>query len=90
MALKPWTAMLKASENNGWGDTMMLRLLLWPFYLVWGLIVFLFGLMGALLSIVLGLVLLILGVILTMTIIGAIVGIPLIFIGLGLMLFAFF
>jgi len=38
----------------------------------------------------LGLVLLIVGAVLTMTIIGAIVGVPLILLGMGLMLCSFF
>ena len=68
----------------------MLRLLLLPFRLVWGLVAFLFGLMGVLVSVVLGLVLLLVGGVLTMTIVGAIVGIPLVLLGLGMIVFAFF
>ena len=68
----------------------MLRLLLLPFRLIWGLIAFLFGLMGILLSITLGLMLVVVGGVLTMTVIGAIFGIPLILVGLGLVLFGFF
>ena len=66
----------------------MLRLMLLPFRLVWGLIAFLFGLMGVLISISLGLVLLVAGAVLTMTVVGAIFGIPLILLGLGFLLFA--
>jgi len=68
----------------------MLRLLLWPFYLAWGLIAFLFSLMGVIISVALGLVLLLVGLVLTMTVIGAIAGIPLILIGLGLLAFSIF
>ena len=68
----------------------MLRLFLLPFRLVWGLIAFLFGLMGALISIALGLMLLTVGAVLTMTIVGAVFGIPLILLGLGFLLFAIF
>ncbi|MCL2569279.1 MAG: hypothetical protein FWE12_07640 [Oscillospiraceae bacterium] len=68
----------------------MLRLLLLPFRIVWGLIAFLFSLMGIFLAIILGLVLLGSGVVLTMTVVGAIFGIPLILLGLGLILFGFF
>ncbi|HEY3342206.1 MAG TPA: hypothetical protein VGK81_09320, partial [Anaerolineae bacterium] len=61
-------------------------LLLWPFWAIWRLVTFILGLTGRLVAVVLGLVLLIVGVLLTLTVIGAIVGIPLILFGFLLLL----
>ena len=58
--------------------------LLMPFVWLWELVTFILGLTGRLLAVLLGLVLLIVGILLTMTIIGAIVGIPLFVLGLVL------
>lgn len=59
----------------------MLKIIFFPFYLIWAFVGFLFGLLGSILSAVLGFVFLLVGVILTATVIGAIVGIPLIILG---------
>lgn len=56
--------------------------LLRPFIWLWNFIAFIITLTGRLLAVILGIILMILGVILTITVVGAIVGIPLITIGL--------
>lgn len=65
----------------GW----LLRLLLLPFRLVFGLVGFIIGLVGRAVAFVLGLVLLIVGALISLTIVGAILGIPLALFGLLLM-----
>ena len=50
---------------------------LWPFAAIWNLVAYIVKLTGRLVAVLLGFVLLILGVILTVTVIGAIIGIPL-------------
>jgi hypothetical protein len=50
---------------------------LWPFAAIWNLVAYIVMLTGRLLAVILGLVFIILGVILTVTVIGAIIGIPL-------------
>lgn len=52
--------------------------LLYPFWLLWRLVIWIFEATGRLIGAILGLILLIVGVILTLTVVGAIVGIPLI------------
>jgi hypothetical protein len=54
---------------------------LWPFAAIWNLVAYIVMLTGRLLAVILGFVFLILGVILTVTMIGAIIGIPLGIIG---------
>lgn len=56
--------------------------LLWPFVALWKLIAGIVEFTGRFVAIVLGIVFIIVGVILSLTIIGAIVGIPLAIIGL--------
>jgi len=63
-----------------------MKVILWPFVALWHVATTLVGLTGRLIAIVLGLVLIVVGVILTATVVGAVVGIPLI--GLGLLLIA--
>jgi hypothetical protein len=58
---------------------------LWPFVALWRLIAGILELTGRLLGIILGLVLVIVGFVLSLTIIGAVVGIPLMLFGLLLM-----
>ena len=65
-------------------------LLLWPFYAVWRLLTFILGLTGRLICAVLGLAIMAAGVALTMTIAGAIVGIPLIVFGFLLLIRSLF
>jgi hypothetical protein len=64
--------------------------ILWPFVGLWKLLAGIIELTGRLVAAALGLVLMIVGVILTLTIIGAIVGIPLIIFGSLLILRGFF
>jgi len=62
------------------------NLLLLPFRLVWWIARLIVGLTGRLLAVLIGVVLVAAGVILTLTVIGAIAGVPLIAIGVGLIL----
>jgi len=59
---------------------------LWPFAAIWKLIAVIVELTGRLGALILGVVLMIVGVIVSLTIVGAIVGIPLAIIGLLLFL----
>ena len=59
---------------------------LWPFWALWRLIVGIVEFTGRLVAVVLGFVLLVVGSILTVTVIGAILGVPLLFVGLLLVL----
>jgi hypothetical protein len=54
----------------------------WPFAAIWNLVAWIVTLTGRLVAVILGFAFLILGVILTVTVIGAIVGIPLAIIGI--------
>jgi hypothetical protein len=51
--------------------------ILWPFYAVWKLLTFVLNICGRIICAVLGLILMIAGVAMTLSIIGAIVGVPL-------------
>jgi hypothetical protein len=55
---------------------------LWPFWALWKLVVGIVAATGRLVAVILGLVFLIVGVVLTATVIGAIVGVPLIIFGI--------
>ena len=59
--------------------------LLWPFVAVWDLVVWIVNLTGRLIAMILGLVFLIAGVILTLTVVGAVIGVPLAAFGILLM-----
>jgi hypothetical protein len=59
---------------------------LWPFTALWKLLALIVELTGRLVAMVLGIVLIIAGTVVSLTIIGAIVGIPLAIIGLLLLL----
>jgi hypothetical protein len=59
---------------------------LWPFVALWRLLAVIVEMTGRFLAMVLGLVFMIVGVIISLTIIGAIVGIPLAVVGLLLFL----
>ena len=59
---------------------------LWPFAAIWQLIATIVGLTGRFVAMVLGLVFILVGVLVSLTIIGAIVGIPMALIGLLLFL----
>jgi hypothetical protein len=58
---------------------------LWPFWAIWKLVIGTVAATGRLVAVILGLVFLIVGAVLTATVIGAIVGIPLIIFGLLLL-----
>ena len=60
--------------------------LLWPFWALWRLVFGIFAGTGRLVAVILGLVFLIVGAVLTVTVVGAIVGIPFIIFGLFLIL----
>jgi hypothetical protein len=62
-------------------DTKKTHWLLWPFVWIWNLIARIVMLTGRFVAIILGLVLMIGGILLTVTIVGAIVGIPLLIVG---------
>jgi hypothetical protein len=51
--------------------------LLYPFYLVWRLVIWIIKTVGRLVGAILGLVLLIAGIVISLTVVGAIVGVPL-------------
>jgi hypothetical protein len=59
---------------------------LWPFAALWKLLSVIVELTGRFIAMVLGIVLIVIGVIVSLTIVGAIVGIPLALIGLLLLL----
>ncbi len=52
-------------------------ILLWPFWAIWRLITLIFELTGRFVAILIGIVLMVVGVIISLTVVGAIVGIPL-------------
>jgi hypothetical protein len=60
--------------------------LLWPFVALWKLLAGIIGLTGRLVAAILGLVLMIVGLIATLTVVGAIIGIPLLIFGFLLIL----
>jgi len=64
--------------------------LLYPFWLIWRLVIWIIEATGRLIGAVLGLVLMIVGVILTVTLVGALVGIPLIIFGFMLIIRSLF
>ncbi len=64
--------------------------LLYPFWLIWRLVVWIIEATGRLIGAILGLVLMIVGVILTVTLVGALVGIPLIIFGFMLIIRSLF
>jgi hypothetical protein len=65
-------------------DRDRVPVLSWPFYAIWRLLRFALELSGRILGIALGLVLATVGIILCLTVIGAVVGVPLV--GLGFLL----
>ena len=60
--------------------------LLWPVVALWNLLTFIIEATGRLLAIILGVVFVIVGVVLSLTVIGAVLGIPLALFGLMLTL----
>ena len=68
----------------------MLRVLTWPFRMVWRFIGIVFLGIGKLLSMLLGVILAAIGVALCCTIIGAIIGVPLVVLGVAMFLRSLF
>ncbi len=64
--------------------------LLYPFWVIWRLVIWIIEATGRLIGAILGLVLMIVGVILTVTVVGAIVGIPFIIFGFLLIIRSLF
>jgi hypothetical protein len=64
--------------------------ILWPFVALWRLVAFIIEMTGRLLAVVLGVVLMIVGAIVSLTVIGMVIGIPLILFGFLLTLRGFF
>ena len=62
----------------------------WPFVAIWNLVAWILGLTGRLVAAVLGLVFMIVGAIITITVVGAVIGIPMIIFGFLLMLRSIF
>jgi hypothetical protein len=63
-----------------------MSILLLPFRAIWRLVTSVFELTGRLIAIILGIVLILVGVLVSLTIIGAIIGIPLAIFGFLLMI----
>lgn len=59
---------------------------LWPFVALWRFLTWILGLTGRVVAVVLGLALMIVGVIVSLTVVGAVVGVPLLIFGLLLIL----
>ena len=55
--------------------------LLWPFMLVWHLVVGIVEMTGRLVAVILGLVLMVVGIIVSLTVVGLIIGVPLAIVG---------
>jgi hypothetical protein len=64
--------------------------ILWPFVALWRLLAGIITVTGRLVAMILGVVFIIVGLVLTLTIIGAIVGIPLLIFGFMLIIRGFF
>ena len=67
-----------------------MKILTWPFIALWRLAVGIAQVTGRFVAAILGLILMVVGVVLTLTIVGAIVGIPLFTFGLLLVVRGFF
>lgn len=67
-----------------------MKIVFWPFRMIWALIELVFKLTGRLIAAVIGLVLMIAGIILTITIVGAVAGVPLAIAGFLLLVRALF
>ena len=63
---------------------------LWPFYAIWRLVVFIIEMTGRLVGLILGAVFILVGVVLSLTVVGAVLGIPLALFGLLLMVRSIF
>jgi len=67
-----------------------MKLLFWPFIAIWRLITFLFCLMGRLITAIVGIIFTIIGLIVTITVVGAVIGIPIMLLGILLLTRALF
>jgi len=65
-------------------------LLLAPIVWLWQLVTFVLGLTGRFLAVVLGFVFLVVGLLATLTVIGALIGIPLLIVGFALVVHGIF
>lgn len=63
------------------GTTQAVPWILWPFYAIWRLVAGILILTGRLVGVVLGLALVVVGVLLSLTVIGAVPGVPLALLG---------
>ena len=61
-------------------------ILVWPFKALWSLTAFILEATGRLLAVLLGFVLMIVGVVVSLTVIGAIIGIPIALFGFALVM----
>lgn len=64
--------------------------ILWPFVALWRLVTWILELTGRLIAVIFGLVLMIVGVVISITVIGAVVGVPIFLFGLLLVFRGFF
>ena len=64
--------------------------LLYPFWLIWRLVIWIIEATGRLIGAILGLVLMMVGVVVSLTVVGAIVGIPLVIFGFMLLVRSLF
>lgn len=60
-------------------------LLLWPFRALWRLVGFILEMVGRLVAVILGAVIAMVGVLLSLTVVGAVIGVPLVLFGIMLM-----
>jgi hypothetical protein len=67
-----------------------MKIIAWPFIALWRLVIGIVQVTGRFVAAILGLILMIVGVVLTLTIVGAIVGIPLFTFGFLLVIRGFF
>ena len=63
-----------------------MAVLTWPFKALWSLTTFILRSTGRLLAVLLGILLMVVGVVVSLTVIGAIIGIPLTLFGFALMM----
>ncbi|MBE5785333.1 MAG: hypothetical protein E7330_05980 [Clostridiales bacterium] len=68
----------------------MLRVLFWPFKMLWSFVGVVFLAVGKLMSLLLGLLITVIGVLLSATLVGAIIGIPLLILGVTMMVRSLF
>ena len=67
-----------------------MKIIAWPFIALWRLVIGIVQVTGRFVAAILGLILMIVGVVLTLTVVGAIVGIPLFTFGFLLVIRGFF